>query len=321
MYRYFPILEQGDAPTTVLLYDQGQSDLVAALGNDQAIDLYTYKSESDMKSYLMNGQIPELGLVIPAEFDRSLADGTAPPLQGYVLHWVSGEDAIEIKRFVEEEIYQIVGSPVSITLEGGTIVTGPEAGGVGVLTGLGMAFVILMTGMIIPPHLMLEEKQTRTMEVLLVSPAGSGHITLGKALAAMFYCLLVIGISFAVNHSLITDWPLAILAALIGSFFTISLGLLLGTVIDNRQQLMLWGWILLIPLAIPMFLSLMDDLLPETLVLIFKWIPTTAIFRVFRVSFSDQAAFMSWAPGLIWALTWSVLVLAILAWLIRRMDR
>jgi ABC-2 type transport system permease protein len=274
-----------------------------------------------MRQDLSNGQFPELGLVIPAEFDRSLANREPLELQGYVVHWVNDRDAMELKRFVEDRIQTIVGRPVRINLDNGTVKPGPESTGIGVLTGLGMAFVILMTGMIIPPHLMLEEKQTHTIDVLRVSPAGSGHIAVAKALAAMFYSLLVIGISFAVNYALIENWLLAILVALIGAAFSAAMGLLLGALIDTRQQLMLWAWVVLIPLAFPMFLSIMDDLLPETLVTIFRWIPTTVTFRLFRASFSDQSPFALYGPGLIWILAWVAVVLTVVAWLIRRRDR
>ncbi|MFC1879697.1 ABC transporter permease [Chloroflexota bacterium] len=321
MYRLMPVLERGDAPPNVLLYDKGESALVTALENDSAIKLYNYPSEKDMMHDLANGDFPELGLVIPPDFDQSLANGAELELQGFVLHWVSDSDAVEQKRFVEEEIYQILGAPVDINLDGGTVVTGPDATGVGLLTGLGMAFIIVMTGMVITPHLMLEEKQTRTIDVLMISPANSGHITIAKAFAALFYSLLTIGVSFAVNYTLIVSWPLAILVALCGSLFTVSMGLLLGTVIETRQQLMLWAWVMLIPLSIPMFLSIMDDLLPETLVTIFKWIPTTMMFRIFRVSFSDQISFKLYGPGLIWIILCAALVMFIIAWLIRRMDR
>jgi len=159
------------------------------------------------------------------------------------------------------------------------------------------------------------------MDVLLVSPASSGHVTIAKALTGLFYCLLCIGIAFAINSALIYNWPLAILTAVCGALLTVSIGLLLGTIIESRQQLMLWGWVFLIPLMLPTLLSIMDDLLPANVITVFRWVPTTALFWVFRVSFSNQANYWLYGLPLLWIALWSVVGFGLVAWLVRRMDR
>ena len=48
---------------------------------------------------------------------------------------------------------------------------------------LQMFIFTFMTALVLVPYLMLEEKQTRPMDTLLVSPATAGQVVLGKALA------------------------------------------------------------------------------------------------------------------------------------------
>jgi ABC-type transport system involved in multi-copper enzyme maturation permease subunit len=321
MYRALPALEQGNAPPNVLLYDAGESALVVALENSQAVELYTYNSAEDMKHYLANGQMPELGLVIPAGYDQALAAGDPVALQGYVLHWVDQGDILELERLVEGEATRLMGAPVSIQIAQERIYPWMDSGGVSVLTGLAIGFVALMTGMILPPHLMLEEKQAHTMDVLLVSPAGAAHVVIAKALTGLFYCFLALGVTFILNFSQIATWPLALLTAFVGSLFAVSLGLLLGTALENRQQLILWAWVLLIPMMMPMLLSLMDDLLPETWLRIFDWVPTVVMFRLFRASFSNRVDWIAELPQLAYVFVWALVVLLIVAWLVRRQDR
>jgi hypothetical protein len=321
MYRVLPSLESGDSPPNVLLYDAGESQLVTVLENSQVIELYTYKTEKDMKHYLANGQVPELGLVVPVDFDQSLSRGQPLELRGYALHWVDRSDILELKRLVETEASRLMGTSIVIQLDDERIYPWEDTGGLGVLTGLGIGFVVLMTGMILPPHLMLEEKESHTVEVLLVSPASAAHIVVAKALTGLFYCFIAIVVVFGMNHNLIANWTLAWMTVFCGSIFAVSLGLLLGTVLENRKQMILWAWVLLIPLMVPMMLSLMDELIPEAWLGIFKLVPTTVLFQLYRASFSNRFVTASFLPQLAYVFAWAIFVIIVVIWLVRRMDR
>ena len=96
----------------------------------------------------------------------------------------------------------------------------------------------------------------------------------GKALAGVFYCLVTAAAVFAFNAALIVHWGLAILAAIFGSLFTVSLGLLLGSIFENKQQMTLWGFLLLNVMLVPAFLSIMTDLLPRAVTDLIRWVPT-----------------------------------------------
>ena len=69
IYKYLPALTADDGPPAVLLYEAGESQFVADLWDSPAVNLYTYESEEDMKYYLSNGEVPELGLLVPADVD------------------------------------------------------------------------------------------------------------------------------------------------------------------------------------------------------------------------------------------------------------
>ncbi len=318
MYRILPALESmGQAPN-VLVYDTGNSTLVTLMENSQAFELWTgYRSEAYMKEKLAGGQVPELGLVIPANFDA----GSEATLQGYVLYWVDEDDAIALKQLVEEEISRLAGRPVSIQLEGNVVYMQPDSSGLGLLAGMGITFVILMIGVSLTPNLILEEKQGKTIDALLVSPAGPVHVTLAKAVAGLFYTAVVVGVALAVNYRLITQWWLTTCVALCGALFAVALGLLLGSLVETRQQLMVWAWSVIVPLFLPMMLSILRDLLPAWLNAIFRWIPSVALFKALRVSFSNQATFALYGPPLALILAWTAALLALVAWRVRRSDR
>jgi ABC-2 type transport system permease protein len=321
-YREYPALtSRGELPN-VLVYDAGSSALVAYLENSQALEVYTgYQSEAQMKEKLANGEVPELGLVIPADFDQIIEAGGEPELQGYVMNWVNEDDAAGLQRAVEAEITQLVGTPVDIQTRDNMVYPMPDSGGLGVTAGFGFVYIITTLGLIMIPHLMLEEKQSHTIEALLVSPASEGQVVMGKALAGLFYCLVGAGIALAVFYNLVVHWWLAVLAVLFGSLFTVSAGLLLGTAIENRGQLTLLAWVFIIPLFLPVFLSLMDDLLPATLIQVFRILPTVVMFNLLRTSFSGAMPVGISLLQLAWVAACAGGLFLVVAWLVRRRDR
>ncbi|MFZ5915409.1 MAG: ABC transporter permease [Chloroflexota bacterium] len=320
-YRFMPALENSDPIPNVLVYDAGASSLVEALEGSLQVNLYTYSSQETMVFYLRKGDVPELGLVIAADFDRAVASGQEGVLEGYVMHWVGDEDAQALKTAVEDELIALLGRPVRIELEGHTVYTQKDSTGLGFIAALSAMFATLMIGITTIPHLMIEEKKAKTIESLLVSPAGSGHVVIGKALAGAFYSLILVAVVLIVNAALITHWALAALVSVCGVLFAVAVGLFLGSIVENRMQLNLWAWVFILPLLLPVFLSIMTDLLPEAAIAVMRCIPTVAFSRALRVSFAERAPLADFGPELALVLGCTALVLAAVMWQVRRSDR
>lgn len=318
LYYCIPFLEAFDTLPRLAVYDQGDSRLVEDLKDREGYDLYEMSSRQAMEEYLADKTIVVLGLIIPVEFDASLEASEGIELEGYVVQWVSASEANEAQRFFERRISERAGVPVRIRIEGNTIYNQKESIGASFMASAALVLAVTMMGVSVLPHLMIEEKTTRTLDAILVSPAGLGQVAIAKALTGLFCCSLVAAIALILNKSLVTHWWLAILASLVGSLFAVSLGLLLGGAFENKQQLSLWGFLIFIPLFIPMFLSVMTDLVPETWLRFMDWVPTVAFSRLVRVSFSLQAPPQLFLPELALVLAYTGLFLALAAWVLRR---
>jgi ABC-2 type transport system permease protein len=320
-YSALPALSGLEDQPALLLYDDGNSRLALLLEDSRNIRLYTYQSEEQMKRVLTHGDVPELGLVIPAGFDRALQAGESPRLQGYVLRWVSDVDAEALRGTVESEISALAGQTVLIELAANRIELLPESGGLGETAGFALVFVLIMIGVILVPHLMLEEKQNRTLEVLSLSPASVSHIVTAKAMTGIFYCSLGSVIALAINHVLVVHWWLAILTVLVGALFTVSLGLWLGIKIDSRAQLSMWSWIILLPLIMPIIFSLLEGLIPAIWVRIFSWVPSSVILQLSKTSFANPIPIGDTLLRLGWVALAAGVGLGGVAWLLHRRDR
>ena len=319
MYRYLPALMAEDEPPALLVYDEAESQFAASLWESPALSFYGYPSKADMLYFLGNGEVPELGLVIPAGFDAAVQAGKAPQLQGYALELFDDAEVLALKRAMEDEFAYLLGVPVSISIE--RIPLQVESSGLTVMPALGFVFVSLMVGMLVIPHMMIEERERKTIDALMVSPASGTHIVLAKALTGLIYTLVILAIALAFNWALIEHAWLFLLAGGLGALFSISLGILLGLGIQTRQQLVLWAWVVLIPLLLPVMFSLMDELFPKWLIQIFRWIPTAAMFRAFRTSMAAATPLEYFAPQLLVLVVGAALLLVVDIRLMRGLDR
>jgi ABC-2 type transport system permease protein len=313
-----------NAPPNLLVYDAGDSSFVAALGGSSTVKLSEYPSQEELEQRIRSGDEADLALVIPADLSQRLDSGKEPVLEGYMVHWVSEAAANELVSRVEQEITQLVGQPVRINLEGNRVYLQPEAvvpGSAPHLASITLLMALTLVGLGVTPQLMFEEKQTRTLEALLVSPATSGQVVLGKALAGLFYSLTITLVVMALHANLIIHWGPALAAVIAGSLFTVAIGLFLGMLFATRQQFTLWAFVLLNVLLVPVFLYGERGLLPQAVNVVVAWIPTAALANIFWVSFSAHAPAAAFVPELALVVGCTALVLAVVAWLVRRSDR
>jgi len=328
MYKFMPYLDRGESLPRLLLYDAGNSALAMQLEESPQLQLYAYDSQEQMERAVTRADNLELGLVFPADLDRRLAAGETVQLDGYAAYWINAAKVEELRQLVEDEISFYVesaslsGASVEIKTEISRLYPlDPTTPGSGFLVSVAIVLVLTMLGMLIVVHLMIEEKQTQTLDALMVSPASPLQMLLGKAVTGVTYCLIGIVAVYAFNGAYITRWDLALCAAVCGALFTVGLGLLLGTIFESRQQLTLWGFLLMNVLLLPVFLVIMDDVLPSAAIAIMRWVPTSAIAWTVRASFLPRAPAGQMLLRSAYVLAWAAAVYALGAWRIRRLER
>jgi ABC-2 type transport system permease protein len=320
-YRFISTIRLGNGLPNVIVHDAGSSSLALELDRSRSLNFYIFGSQTVMAEKLSKGgDAREIGLELPFGIDEVIQSSASVELDGYVLNWATEKDVSETLAAAEEEITALVGKPVEIDVEGNVIYSQPDSFGHPFVTSIAFVFITLMIGTTLTPNLMIEEKRTRAFDALMVSPANSSQIVLGKAFTGIIYCLLGSVFVMLINSVLVVHWVLLIIVALVGTFACVAVGLLLGTIFEVRQQLTLWGFILLQPLAIPMFLQILTDILPDWLITVFNWIPTVAFMRVVRLSFSETAPISSWGGPFAIILGFGLVVTAVVVWLVRRTD-
>jgi ABC-2 type transport system permease protein len=323
-YRYFPLLTSSGDTLNVLLYTESgsaQSALVTALERSPALALYTYDSRARLMDVFPGAEDVELAVVIEETAVAQQQAGEPVTLDGYVMYWVPADKRAELKALVEEDLSAQLGQPVTLDLTGHDVYFDADTFFFVFSSTIALLFITVMIGISLIPNLMIEEKQAKTLDALLVSPASAAHLVAGKAIAGLFYGLLGSAVVLLVFRYLIIQWNLAITAAVLSTLFMTAVGLLLGSSVNVRAQLQLVAWFVILPLLMPVILVALEGLVPEGAIAVMNWIPTVLMAQIFRLSLTPNATFAHYGAALAVVAASTLALLALVVWVVRRQDR
>jgi len=187
-----------------------------------------------------------------------------------------------------------------------------------------MSFVISTVLITIVPvlYLLIDEKEMHTLDALLVSPASIGQVTAGKAIAGALYGLLGGSVALLIRYTMIAHWWVALLTVVVGTVFAVAVGLLMGSLFDNPQNMGVWMGMVMMLLLIPAFADMMSSgNWPVILQTVLLRLPTALMSNLFRISFAEVVSLGPALGKLALIVAWSVPFYAAVVWRIRRSDR
>jgi ABC-2 type transport system permease protein len=306
-----------DKSIEVIVYDEGDSGLFE--GTIELSDSYEIRhiEVSSLGQMKRNMRHEHWGLVVPADFEQTLASGGETTLAGHIL-WAWRGKVAELETLYSAKFSELLGQPVRVEIGENIVVPSPDIGTT--MVNQHILLVTLFMTITLIPALMQEEKLTKTMDALLVSPASTGQVVMGKALAGSFFVVLTGGLFFALNWAYVTHWGLALLAFICTALFSIGVSLAVGVFIKSPQQLALWLAPLMILLIVPTAFAGFSNLAPS-LKAIFSWLPTTALVEAFQFAMSSHAPVDLLVIDLAIILVSIALVFTVVIWKVRRMDR
>ena len=318
VFRWLPNLI-GQDDRFLIVYDAGDSRLLAELENHPQFKPLRATSMQRFEELLDDLDVHNLGLVIPSDYDQIADTGAKPVLDGYFV-WSNRFAVDDLRSDYERRLSELAGQSIGIDVKE-AIYPVSDSMGATQMASVIFVIVILFVGSLVVPQLMFEEKQSRTLDALLVSPASIGQAVAGKALAGVFYVVTSVLAALVFYSAFVVNWGLAGLAFFGGLLLSVGIGLLLGILLESRQQMMLWTWLVFPPLILPVFLAGLDPILPEVVRAVIRWVPTVALAKVLRISFSSGAPLAQFAPELALMFGFAGLVLAAVVWVVRRSDR
>ncbi len=306
----------------IVILDQGTSTTIRELVRSRTFRIRLADSQDDLSNLVSQSSEPVLGLVIPANLD-DLVDGNDPlELQGFYLHWVKPSKVTALVVYFEEKLSLFFGLPIRIQTVDNLVYPKVDALGYSTMISAGLVLGVFTIGLIMVPILLIEEKETRTLDALLLSPVRIHHLLIGKSLAGLFYATSASVMIFVFSAHWIVHWWVVILAVLLGAFCAVITGLLIGAIFDNITSVNLWTGLIIAFFLLPVFLwSSIAPNLPEFLQTILKFLPSLAMSEMVSLSLVETITFDQVLPNIIAMGAFTLLIFSLVAWNIRRIDR
>jgi ABC-2 type transport system permease protein len=321
MSLLFSFMIPQDRPLDIVVYDPGQSRLVELLKSNAAWQLIPASSAEAVSQRVKEGALG--GLALPDDFDVALAAGKTPELRVYYNGGRSGSEQLVLRQAIEGALRTLAGQTMPARLatfdvtSSGPGVTRQEFDLNSFYLVLLLVMALCMVGAFIVPTILVEEKEKRTLQAVLVSPASFTDLVIGKALVGLFYALLIALLLLLLNKGFAGNAAVTLLAVVLGALFLVFVGLLMGAVFSTITQVNTWSSIVMLALLIPAMFILPPQP-PAPISTITRLIPTSYMADAISIGLSGKATLSNVGLDLLVLAVATVLILAAVLWALRR---
>lgn len=268
LYFVMSIALQGSA-TTVAVYNPGHSALVSAatLPGNTKWNILDAPSADAVRSMVDNNtQDTTVGIVVPADTDAVLKSGGRPEIAVYY-------HAVKFSEFSKQVLVAtLVGvsqqianqqPPIQVTATALRIPDDQKGApkidlGKQLQSTFGMIALLIglvSAGMLLVPTLVVEEKEKKTLRMILASPASYGDVIAGKLVVGLFYTTLLSIVLLAVGRLPVAALPQMSLFMLLGGVFFLLVGLTLSAFSKTMTEVNSYGTLVFFLAMVPMMLN------------------------------------------------------------------
>jgi ABC-2 type transport system permease protein len=279
---------------TIVVHDPDLSIMVSQLREAPQIKLVDVDSEASARAEVE--KIKASGaLVVPPNFDADVAAGKQPKLTVYVNNKKNIVEQANFKSLVERQVRSLVPQPPPAELNWINIREETDSEREFNLNHMVLPLLLLltfgMTGAFVVPLLLVEEKEKRTIDFLLTSPAKLMEVIAGKAFTGVVYSALIAAVLLALNRQMIGNWPLTMLTIVFGLFLVVAIGLLMGSLFQTTMQVNTWASLVLLVLMAPSFSFPGSPLVLQPAM---RFIPTYYFVESLKLALAGTASLRMW---------------------------
>ena len=238
------------------IVDEGNSQLVVMAQELDSVITKTYEDVSSLKQATESGAV-DMGIVLPQNFDNAISQGAIVVIEAYIWGESLAKNRIILPTIISDLVRELAGQEVPVEIESVTL--GDEVSTpwserlIPFLVFMGVFF----GGLMLPSTSLIEEKQRRTFEALVITPASISDIFIAKGILGivlsvfMGVAILLLNQAFGANSLLLVG------VLFLGAIMAVELGLIFGALIKDITTLFtIWkagGIILFGPVFIYMF--------------------------------------------------------------------
>lgn len=219
------------------LVDEGDSELTALLEEEASIQTTVYASKAALREAVARGN-EEVGLVLPAGFDKALGDGAETQLTTFRWGESAAKNLLIVESAVSRAFVQLAGVEMPVTVESVQLGDADTATWSERLLPLIILMTVLLGGTMVPAASLVEEKQKRTLNGLTTSPVTLLEVYVAKTLLGVTIGL-VMGLAILVVNQAFGSQPLLLVGVLaLSALASAVFGVLLGSLVNDVNVLL-----------------------------------------------------------------------------------
>jgi ABC-2 type transport system permease protein len=324
------ITPAGSQATSILVYNPGRSNVAQVVVNAfSGFQVTQAGSASEVTAAFgpdgsHKSSSYAVGLIVPANFESGLRAGSHPQVNLYI----NGDDvdthtAALVQTAINYYVLALANPqpPVNVAT---AVINPPSNANTGDVLGeiyISISLLVsFLAGIAFTPRLLIEEKEKKTMRLLMVTPASFGDVVMGKLLVVLIYQLLISGVVLALQGAFTGQVPLVLLFALLGACLSIALGLLFGSIFRTSTAAEIVSSIVIIIYILPgIFAGPLEQLLGTSpIVQAMRVLPTYYIVAGVYTATQNQETWGNTLLDVSVILGCTIVLLAISTWILRR---
>lgn len=217
------------------IVDQGDSRLTAAARELPGITVDVVASAAALKRAVADNGL-DAGVVLEPGFDTALRAGQRPELPFYIGGESLASNRVILAVTTLDLVRAVEGRPVAVDvvvddLGAGTLPLSAR------LVPLLVMYALIMAGVFLTAFGVVDEREKRTLEALLVTPARLSEVLCAKALLGFGIAVAMSLVTLALNGALGASPAGVVLCVVVGALVATSLGLVYATGARNVQTL------------------------------------------------------------------------------------
>lgn len=298
-----------DPMVSVALYDKGSStDFIEYLKSVDNYNVIVAKSAEQSKELFYKEEVVAF-MTIPEGFSTDLKKGLKPSLDITVNP--SNTKSIAFLQTYKDVIMGFAKQeyPVRISLK--TIPTSMQSR---LNIPIWVMFTLIFVGISVLPNTLTTEKEKKTLDAILVSPASEKDVIYGKSLFGLSLTILISLIIIYINEGFTGNLLLVLLFILLGSAAFTGLGLLIASYADSYSSASLTSTVFMIPLIL---LALLADFSKE-IWYISRLVPSTYVLNGIRNSMLNNSGISELYPELMALLMFNILIYVLTAKVLKK---
>lgn len=258
------------------IFSQDDTQLIKALEQVELVEVRIYESSKSLSEAVQNSEIT-VGVDLPTNFDILLANNEFPSVN-FIVGDNSQESQVGI-TLVQQVIQSLSSNPLPINSS--TKILKPDTSpGISIRGDLSLdQYAIILwlvmgivgNGVMLVPTLIVEERERKTLDALLLSPLSYSDFAVGKAIVGVVYSVVSSVLILLIQGGLSGNVFLMTVLIILGSLSLSFLGVLIGALVENLHVLNSYGSIFVFLLTLPAFIGMLG---PNLIIKYIQFLPT-----------------------------------------------